>query len=199
MYFINTNWKHLQLLTVTFITLETHGTEAGSGIAPRLACGQDTAAGSQVLLSLTLVLPSQQSCPTNPAPRGTNPAMPQGLPSSSLPGLSTPLASKPRYTGSWAQRELAARSAASSEALLFSGALGLCHGCSQTRGSVSPQLQGSSRLLLQDTPQHGRDTVPRSPRSHGPHGTAGQTELGLVPEVAVEPCPGEQCGSLLSQ
>lgn len=46
MYFINTNWKHLQLLTVTFITLEIHGTDIGTGIVHRLTCGHHIAAGS---------------------------------------------------------------------------------------------------------------------------------------------------------
>lgn len=32
MYFINTNWKHLQLLGVIFITLEIHGTDISISI-----------------------------------------------------------------------------------------------------------------------------------------------------------------------
>lgn len=62
-----------------------------------------------------------------------------------------------------------------------------------TRGIVSPQVQGSSWLSCRTPLGSGRakvprvPTVPRVPR-HSSHGA------GLVPEVAVEPCPGSTVG-----
>lgn len=83
MYFINTNWKHLQLLTVTLVTLEVHGTDIGSGTAHQLMCGQEVAAGSHGAAQTH----THVSCRPGPAPRCSGPVRPQGLPNSSLPGL----------------------------------------------------------------------------------------------------------------
>lgn len=79
MYFINTNWKHLQLLTVTFITLEVHGTDIGSGTAHRLVCGQDIAADHTAQVS-TASASHTRPVPTDPAPRGMDPARPKVSP-----------------------------------------------------------------------------------------------------------------------
>lgn len=196
MYFINTNWKHLQLLTVTFITLETHGTDPGSGTAPRLTCGQDTAAGSHGA--------------TQPHTRGAEPAELPRCPSPAGHGSSHAPRS-PRLLPSWAQHPSTPGHTGHSRAQ--PGTAGACHlsttsrgtfaalgalrlrGCSHGSAGHKPEalcLASFSRLLLQDTPEqwpcHGAHGA------HGPRGTAGQTELGLGPEVAVEPCPGSRVG-----
>lgn len=135
-----------------------------------------------VLLRLT-----HMSCPPGPAPRGSGPARPQGLPNSSLPGLSVPRCLQARI-----HREPGTGGACDllhcqqMKVCSSLGAVGLLPrlGRAQTRGVVSPQLRGFSWLLLQHAPEQRQCTVPTAQQVRWSW-AAPKTGSGAVPRGAL--------------
>lgn len=150
-----------------------------------------------VLLRLT-----HMSCPPGPAPRGSGPARPQGLPNSSLPGLSVPRCLQARI-----HREPGTGGACDllhcqqMKVCSSLGAVGLLSrlGRAQTRGVVSPQLRGFSWLLLQQAPEQRQCTVPTAQQVRwswaAPKRGSGAAQGGTVGLSSRHPraCPSDGC------
>lgn len=162
MYFINTNWKHLQLLMVTFITLEIHGTDFGSALHISSRVLRTWLQGHTTLLSLTHVVTSQ-SCPPK-----VSPALPFLAPGSLA-------ASKPGHTGG-ACHLLHCQQRKVCCSLGGCEAVGCSHGLAghSQRHCVSPGA-GLLMALLQDTPGQWPCQGP-----HGPHGPQAQLTRSWV-------------------